>query len=89
MARINIEESEIGQLLGISLQIEKKEHHVGYLFKQKPSITLLAQKRKGSKKKKKKRYGRKIRKEKETETERRNKNTIMDHKGSGAGENNR
>lgn len=59
-----------------------------YLNKNLPS-PFQPKREKGVKKKKKKRYGRKIRKEKETETERRNKNTIMDHKGSGAGENDR
>lgn len=53
MAKTNIEELEIGQLLSIRLLIEKKkkEYHIACLFKQKFYITLSVQKREGEKKK--------------------------------------
>lgn len=53
MAKTNIKELEIGQLLSIGLLIKKKkeeEYHIGCLFKQKLSITLSVQKREGRKK---------------------------------------
>lgn len=52
MAKTNIEELEIGQLLSIRLLIEKKkkEYHIACLFKQKFYITLSVQKREGEKK---------------------------------------